>query len=619
MVLAGANQALALINPKFTPCDLVTQSQQILELKLAPAVDQKIQATVTRTLKGKEGVKTITLDLANQQAKEQTEAFTAALATRNQNDPVLFLVSSTPEAGEASADASDTAFMHMDGAWVIFSAQKDGSWRLANYDNRQMRGTWQGGTDMLERVVKYVQDDPQAELPCADGVAWDDPCQFGKLEGKVNACAAVDLGGDGKMSLFVACDSGDRFFAYDSDGKNFKDVTAAHATGSKSKLFAWGDFNSDGRVDLASSDGKTVTVYAQNAQGAFDQFARLDKDALKGEVVSLAPLAAGSGDKAGILVGAESGMLLWTPQDKAAPAVISDGSAAKDFGKAGKCLVADFDGDNTPDIIQFFEKSSILCKGKAVGQFEAPVAGKLAVGTGRMDAFVGDYDADGLLDIITVSADSCRLWQNDGKFKFTECMMLSGEIGYKAAGGAIAGTTCDFNNDGRQDFVLFYSRPVNPQAFFNRGFRSFGFGAGLGDGLDRALPKDSDDRQQPQQAGCIGDFNGDGAQDMAVILASGECWLFPLASGGSALSVRGVLPMKSGFAGPLTVTGWRDKQCLGAWNVTAGSSEAFVAWKEPGTLTLKWQLPGAKPQAKEIVLEKKAKRYVLAPAQPPKE
>ena len=62
----------------------------------------------------------------------------------------------------------------------------------------------------------------------------------------------------------------------------------------------------------------------------------------------------------------------------------------------------------------------------------------------------------------------------------------------------------------------------------------------------------------------------------------------------------------------MTVTGWRDKQCLGAWNVIAGASEAFVAWKEPGPLTLKWQMPGAKPQAKEIVLEKKAKRYVLA-------
>jgi hypothetical protein len=613
-VLAGAHPAWGLIDPKFTPCDLVGQSVQILELKLAPAVADKMQATVTRTLKGKDGVKTITLDLSNPFSKEHADAFAKALAKHNQNDPALFLVGSGPgeDGREASGDAPDTAFMHMDGIWVVFIAQKDGSWRLAQYDNPKMRGTWQGGTDMLSRVVKYVLEDPQAELPCFDGVAWDDPCKFGKLEGKVNACAAVDLAGDGTLSLFVACDNGDKFFAYDAAAKNLKDVTPARATGSKSKVFAWGDFNSDGKLDLASSDGKTVTVFAQNAQGAFDEYARLEKEAIKGDVVSLAVLAAGSGDKTGILVGTESGMLLWIPQDKAAPAVISDGSAAKNMGKAGKCLAADFDGDNIPDIIQFFEKGSILCQGKAIGQFEAPVAGNLAAGAGRMDAFVGDYDADGLLDIITVSADACKLWQNEGKFKFVESLELSGEIGYKAAGGAVAGTTCDFNNDGRQDFVLFYSTPMNPQAFFNRGFRSFGFGAGLGGGLDKGLPKDSQGRQQAQQAGCVGDFNGDGAQDMAVILASGECWLFPMASGGGALALRGVLPMKSAFAGPLTVTGWRDKQCLGAWNVIAGASEAFVAWKEPGPLTLKWQMPGAKPQAKEIVLEKKAKRYVLA-------
>ena len=100
---------------------------------------------------------------------------------------------------------------------------------------------------------------------------------------------------------------------------------------------------------------------------------------------------------------------------------------------------------------------------------------------------------------------------------------------------------------------------------------------------------------------------------MAVVLANGECWFFPNASGGNAPAVQGFIPLKSSYAGPLTVTGWRGKRCLGAWNVVAGSQEAFVAEKEAGPLTLKWQVPGGKVQSQEIVLENKPKRVVIVP------
>ena len=58
---------------------------------------------------------------------------------------------------------------------------------------------------------------------------------------------------------------------------------------------------------------------------------------------------------------------------------------------------------------------------------------------------------------------------------------------------------------------------------------------------------------------------------------------------------------------------WKKDRCLGAWNVTAGVSEAFVAQTEPGPVILKWQFPGRKPQHKEIVLEGKPVRFVLKP------
>ena len=610
VLLAFAPPASALINAKFTPCDLVQQSEQILELKLAAPAADRVEATIVRALKGRNEAKTLIVGLSNPVKKEHAAEFGKHLKSRNSAEPALFFLS-TNEAGNEGAEAAEpaTAFLHLDGVWVVLVAQKDGTWRMTEYDNAPMRGTWQGGTDMLLRAVAYILSDPQAEVPVRDGVSFDGGRRFARLDGRVNACAAVDLANDGTTLLFAACDSGDRFFAYDAAAKDLKDVTAAHATPSRSKVFAWGDFNADGRVDLAASDGRSVAIYTENAAGKFEEGARPGGTVVTGAVVSLTSLAAGSDGRVGLLVGTESGMVVWTPAvNTGTCVVVSDGSCAREIGKASRCLVADFDGDNLPDIVQCFEKGAVLGKGKAVGQFEAPRRIALSAGGGRADAFVGDFDADGLLDIVTLSADACRLWQNRGAFGFDETLMLSGETGYKATGNAVAGMTCDFNNDGRQDFVLFYATPMAPQLYFNRGFRSFGFALQLSEDLARCLPKDP----MPQQAGCIGDFNGDGAQDLVAILGNGECWWLPMAGDG-ALAARAVLPVKSAFAGPVTVTGWHDKMCLGAWNVTAGAGEAFVAWRESGPLSVQWQVPGASAQRKTIVLENKPVRVVLAP------
>jgi hypothetical protein len=121
------------------------------------------------------------------------------------------------------------------------------------------------------------------------------------------------------------------------------------------------------------------------------------------------------------------------------------------------------------------------------------------------------------------------------------------------------------------------------------------------------------DAREGQQAGCMGDFNGDGAPDLVLILNNGECWFLPVATGGSALAIQAALPLNSSFAGPLTVTGWRDKRCLGAWNVMPGTSEAFIARQDAGPLSLQWKGLDGKANSKEIVLMQKPVRFLLTP------
>ena len=112
----------------------------------------------------------------------------------------------------------------------------------------------------------------------------------------------------------------------------------------------------------------------------------------------------------------------------------------------------------------------------------------------------------------------------------------------------------------------------------------------------------------------MADLDGDGAQDLVMVLVGGELMFF-LRDPGEAtpLALSAGLPADGACAGPVTVVGWRGKHCLGAWNVAAGSTEAFVAVPGANTVKLCWQFPGGKPQEKEITLEGKPQRLAIQP------
>jgi hypothetical protein len=272
--------------------------------------------------------------------------------------------------------------------------------------------------------------------------------------------------------------------------------------------------------------------------------------------------------------------------------------------------VADFDGDGLPDLLRVYEKAGLVHQGTAKGKFDKPKPCPIGAGKGRTCAFVGDFDADGLLDVVTVSAeDRTRLWVNRGGLDFVERFSHGGELSAKGIEGAIGGSTCDFNNDGRQDLVFYYAK-ATPCMFFNRGFRSFGLANGLDLGAHGLLPQG----EQGQQAGCACDLNGDGALEMVLVLSNGEAWISSLDPGDTlGRCARGVLTPNADFRGPLLATGWCAGRCLGAWNVTPGTSEAYVARTDAGPVTIKWQFPGGKPKSKEVILEDRPVRVVLGP------
>jgi len=612
LLIAGI--ARAYINPGYTPVNLVEQADYILVVELSEPKDGKVTAKIVRTLKEKKKPPKgpLVIDLTVTALKAHAKAFGEKIKEVG-DEPVLFFTGR----GE---NQEDVFLLHMKGRWYSLDAtDKPNVFDIFKRDDR-MEGTWAGGSDMLLKITELLVKYPDTDVPVASGVKWDEPQKVCNIKGKVTDSRAVDLDGKGRLTLYLACDSGDRLFHFEEKPYKLVEETAKRKLTSKSQAVAWSDFNGDGRLDLLSWNGQGLGMCLQGADGTFAAPKKVE-GAPAGKCLGLAVLDSGTPGKVAVIFSGEKGPSLL------APAANGSFSASKlpidkkvdvaKLGKPGRCLVGDITGDALVDVIWPGTDASVFFKGTAVGKFAPGVACDMAVGRAPGSGFFGDWDMDGRLDVFTVADDGCRLWHNrpgkkPGGFRFEQSVHISGEVAYISKPGGLWGHTCDVNNDGRQDLFWVYSEmPSNgPHIFFNRGFRSFG----------HAHTLDITERQsiggvetKGQQHGVVADFTGDAAQDMGVVLANGDFYFFPrMLEAESPLVARVCLPLGGKVVGPVKVTAWNDKVCLGAWNVTAGTSEGFFSQLFAGDVTIKWQLPGSNQvKSRKVTLDEKPVRIVL--------
>lgn len=612
VVLAGATAAQALINPNFTPVQLVASAETIMALK-APVFDDqgKAAAEVREVLKqppDAAAARTVTLDLKYAR-KEHSEDLKRRIEESAGQLVLLFF--GKGENGE------DLGLLHTSGKWIEIDRTRDvaGSWDVLSLDARSgsqgmgMEATWAGDSAGLMALVRLLIANPDMGVPSGADVMWQDHLKIGTVTGRIGRMMGVDLTGAGTTALYVASDAGDRIYAFDARARRFAEISARLKLACRSTLAAWGDFNGDGRLDLASWDGSRLSIAAQAADGTFATRAVAGMPA--GGCAALQALDVGVAGMAGLAWGSARGAALLLPDREdsglfAQRALLADAALLAAMGAGGKLLVADFDGDALADVLQFGVNAGILYKGKGGGGFEAGQGCAVSTGTEPMDAFLGDYDGNGLPDVFTVSDDGCRLWQNEGKGLFAPMIGYSGEVGYISQPKAICGNTCDINNDGRQDIFIAYSARNAPQIFFNRLFRSFGHAHQPIDITEsQALPE----ALNGQQAGVVADLTHDGAQDMAFALLTGEIYVFPRDPDmGSCRAARVSLPAVRRQAGPVTVMGDNGLHSLGAWVVQPGVSEAFLGRPGAGALNVSWQLPGQPRQRRTVTLEDKVLR-----------
>jgi uncharacterized membrane protein YgcG len=272
-----------------------------------------------------------------------------------------------------------------------------------------------------------------------------------------------------------------------------------YAAGANPGGIAVGDFNGDGRDDMAVvSQGfaGSVGVFLSNADGSFG--ARADYSAGANPVDAAAGDLNGDGKADLVVVGSGVSVLLGNGDGTfAAPVAYAAGWAATSI------KIGDFNGDGRADVGTMAPNTAGVLLGNGDGTLRAPLATPVA--GNNINLVVGDFDRDGRLDMATsnttsVGTVSVLRGRGDGSFGPAASYYAFSAPVYLAAG--------DFNNDGYTDFACPNSYAATSMSVL------------LNNGDGTYAPPHTYGIAQTGYEIEVADFNGDGNDDYAVRGAS---------------------------------------------------------------------------------------------------
>jgi uncharacterized repeat protein (TIGR01451 family) len=372
----------------------------------------------------------------------------------------------------------------------------------------------------------------------------------------------ADLNNDSKLDLAVVNRNGHTVSLLLGNGTGGFIVSSVSFGAGRSPLsIISSDFNNDGKVDLAVANNHffpfeqssaDVSVLLGDGSGGFPAAAlsyRIGNHALSGTAGEfngdgLPDLAAANQDSAdlSVLLGTGGGEFGATTSYSVS-------------GDVFDVVVGDFNGDGKADLaaVKYFASTVAILLGDGIGHFGPPVEYGAGVSAPR-ELAVGDFNQDGHLDLLVgqwgcavslLLGDGTGAFSQGGVFGTGGCMAeavgvgdlnndgkvdavvanygtasiavllgngsggFSPPVNYPSGPGPFSIAVTDLNNDGKQDLVV-----ANSNTGGGGGFS--GVTVLLGNGSGGFARPSSYPAGDGTVAVAVGDFNGDGRQDVAA-------------------------------------------------------------------------------------------------------
>ncbi len=386
------------------------------------------------------------------------------------------------------------------------------------------------------------------------------PVAFAPSSGNVADVVCADFDGDTKPDVASGDQVGNRVRVWRNltplGGPPAMTESLTIATGFGTRIVQVGDFNNDGRADLACTNYNTnaLTPHNQNSVSVMINSAlpgviafqpRADfpvcKNGFGFDVADfnndgILDLCVGSGD----VFGAMTTVLMGTTPNGATTASFSTGNFLQSGNGCSDVEHADFNTDGSEDLIvsNHTDGTSTVYLNNGTGTFSAT---PFAAGTQPLAVYVADLNTDGLPDGIVVnnvSNDLTTMLNTTASGAGTPSFTLgSTPVGAQPTKAAVG----DFNRDGRPDLAVLLSGGNFTRVLLNTttsGAATATFAAPF----DIATTNPTDVLSA--------DYDGDGSPDLAVV-ANGAILIFPNTTPiGGATASFGAQFQVANFQGP---------------------------------------------------------------------